>query len=213
MHKIFTIGLLLICTWSCALGQNVIYLTAYHNSDLYKRSEKTIINFNRFSLALGYETNKWHHVLETSYSSDSQPFRHDSRIPEHQDFNKNYLSVGYELNKNLVKNAKYDFKAGIGFQFYKSKSASTVELPYVPITDEYRGAMLHLIPRFRYNVGKRLAIDVNLRLGIFDVHKFQSTIHNPAIPLREQRWVDETATKILPFTYSIRLGLAYLIKG
>ena len=201
--------------WAVKLYQN----TDYHKvtEDYFWSREKRIVtsayqvNFSRLSLALHLSSQrKWEHELALSYSGDVVPIAYKVSNSREESIHTKFYSVQYELLRNLTNSdSKFHFLLGGSILPYWAK------LNHHPLVatrffryDRHIGGSLNLIPYAVFKPTERWLIDLNVRIGLYDLRQYKRRIYNPAIPVKQQ--VDrEIQHTLLPKTYTIRLGIGY----
>lgn len=119
----------------------------------------------------------------------------------------------YEVNTTLLSLSKYvDLNLGVGLNPYR---ATIAYMPTVPIVYERlnrcEGATLNVTPRIVFKLSERFSVDVNIPLNVYTLYKKTDHIKNPNIPPAQQvetEWV----SRFFPDTYTLRVGIMYLIK-
>jgi hypothetical protein len=171
------------------------------------------MSFNRFSLAMMWNSPVWLQEIEVSYSSETAPVSWSPR-PERPGVFTNTLhfaSVQYEIGKHITPRRKIDFVLGAGLTPYWLNFEKEPRIPNAYVaTQLYMGSTVSANAHALYKLSKRLLVDVGLKLGLFDFRFYRQQIHNPAIPIRQQT-NDTYSFDFLPDAYTIRAGLGYRI--
>ncbi|HEY0769159.1 MAG TPA: hypothetical protein VGD31_02420 [Sphingobacteriaceae bacterium] len=227
MKQTLTFALALSCLTSFA--QRQFSIKVYQNTDTYnlivaepwknQTSEtRRVVGFSRFSMALTLEK-EFIHELEL-FLPEFGKAADDLQFPMHRKITKgprfqsqaSAYSFRYELTKSLTRgNSPLGLSLGAGLHPYyvQIDYTPTVSVAY-PSTRSWFGAGIVITPRITYDITKRLYLDLNVPLRVFDYQYNKEHIRNPAIPLRQQvnaflkyRFFDDV--------YTLRFGIAYWI--
>lgn len=228
-QSIITIMLLFIIAMNLSFAQSGFYLKVYQNSDFNKRTENLkndetgkrevndyfLNNYNRISIGIGFQSSSiWYHEMEISYINDFPPIEHSARTP-HDSVSKNrYYSFQYEINKVFISKKRLEFSTGIGLNIYHGKTRFIPKnsTQFLQI-DNYTGSTLNLVPRISYKLTSNLNIELSSKFGILDGHNYNNTVHNPAVPIEQQKQVNKMKWNFFPSAYNLRLGMAYRIEN
>lgn len=212
--------LIFICLSISGYAQTAIKL--YQNLDyeinpqayVYGQSEggsSSDLHVSRTSLALQFgNSKKYFHEVELSYAENAIPIVHEV-FPQtdYYETTNNYFGIQYELNKRLAGSGQFFFSVGGGFLLYHLTSNQEA------VTDDrwnrkqhYTGGLLQVIPRLQYQISKKLFADLNLKLALFDIQRFETYVDAPMLPVRKQTEVS-TETAFFPSSYTVRLGLGF----
>jgi len=173
----------------CSFGQSSVAVKIYQNTDLFKIiynegrnnlvTSSDQVNFNRISLAVDFHTKKrFVHEIEFFIPEISKSLD-DVQYPMNYEFRKDVTfdgegtsySLRYELSKALTDESKrfgFAIGAGINPYYVHLEYIPNVETTYYWSTMLY-GFALNFTPRINYQISRRLNIDLNVPLKIYDL--------------------------------------------
>lgn len=211
-----------------SFGQKKYGIKIYQNTDIFKTqyyesrgrtlTKLNVVNFSRPSLAIDIHTkNSFTHEIELLIPEVSKSVE-NIQYPLNYEFRKDITTKGkassysirYELNKTLTNESnRFSFSAGVGINPYY------VRIEYIPIVEttfymstKLYGFAFNLTPRLKYKLSKRISVDLNIPLKIYDLRGQRNWIRNPLIPIGQQKNNDYRSI-FFETAYTIRLGLMY----
>lgn len=229
MRLFIPVALFTLVLGSTGFSQSTVYLKAFQNTDLMKRTEKLVYQpvgadqetdyslsrFSRISFGVGVVASKlWNHDMEISYSRTLPPIEHVSAI-SHQssDVSRHFFSIQYDLSMRTIMKKNVHFQSGIGITPYIAsedyRSGSSVEFP---ITESNVGSTISTSLRLVYRLSSMFNVELSGRAGALNVNQYTSRIGNPQVPVEEREIANETKWRVLPSIYSFGLGISYKIK-
>jgi hypothetical protein len=117
----------------------------------------------------------------------------------------------YILGIEKLSSVRGKFLLGLGINPYYQRERNT---PYVsssyPSSSSFIGMKSFLIPRFTYRVSKRIFIDANIPICLFDAKLQQETLNNPTLSLQNQKSTVFNYNA-LPGFLSGRIGIGILL--
>jgi hypothetical protein len=229
MKKIpLTIALILSAI--CSFGQQGFAVKIYQNTDLFKvkYTDRTLgtttttdhLNFSRISIAGTLHTrNDFVHELELFIPEINESLD-DIKYPMNYEFRKGDTFEGqattysfrYEFGKAWTSESrKFGFFLGAGINPYYTHIEYTPEneFTYYSSTKVYGGAF-NVIPRVNYKLSRRINIEINVPLKVYDLRWEKNRVDNPAIPIRQQQ-TEDFDDIFFESAYTIRFGLIYLL--
>lgn len=212
-----------------SFSQKKYGIKIYQNTDFFQKSyyesaatitTDDIINFDRFSVAFNVilDNGLMHEmeifIPEISKSSNTIkfPFNYTFRNDNSFKTEVSSYSLRYELNKSILKaSSRFGLSLGLGLNpyFLELESIPKVSNAY-SARKNYFGIALNLTTRMQYQLTRRLIIDLNFPLKIYDLRWEQTKIENPLIPRHHQITKDFEA-KFFEDVYTMRLGIMYVI--
>ena len=172
-------------------------------------------NFNRFTIRFGYDSKRFFHAIEMSYSESFIPLKRKERIST-LDQEINYFSVGYLIGKSFLLNeSNISLRPYFGFCGYFSKShylsdsnefSLGSEWPYYERDD---GLKLNFGLELNYAFGDKVTLSLRPIITLIDYRNYIYYIENPAIPERQQLQEDSDSVLILPSDRSLSVGVVY----
>jgi hypothetical protein len=227
MKHFLLFAFIVISTFSVA--QNKTGLKIYHNTDIfnveYKHRYNTTpqttseqkINFNRFSIAVDIPSRRFIHELEVfipeiSKSVERAQYPFDSQFTLNDAYDDSFYSFAlrYEITKQITKDkSPLSFSVGAGLN-----PGFTVAIydPLAPTvysqTHKTFSVSLNLIPRISYAISKKISLDLNVPLKVYDFRFLFWEVENPNIPYNMQKQ-DETQHVFFEDVYTIRFGIQY----
>jgi hypothetical protein len=228
MKHFLLFGFIVISSFAAA--QNKTGLKIYHNTDIfnveYKHRYNTTppttserkINFNRFSIAVDIPSRRFIHELEIfipeiSKRVERAQFPFDSQFMSYDELDDSFYSFAlrYELIKQISKSkGPLSFSVGAGLN-----PGFTVAIydPLVPSvfsqTHKTFSVSLNLIPRISYAISKKISLELNVPVKVYDFRFLFREVENPQIPYKQQRQ-EETQHVFFEDVYTIRFGIQYL---
>jgi hypothetical protein len=216
-----------------AYSQTSIQVKLYQNSDFFQATYSSYLSssprplvvqhqhFNRVTVAVNLtRKNNWMHELELFIPDVSRPVA-DAQFPTaytFQTYSENRTSrvstyaFRYEMSKVFHSDKRFYYSLGLGVNPYYTKAE------YEPVVDTYYynnyevyGAGLNVIPRVAFKITKKLRADLNVPFKLYDLKREKVYVANPSIAHRHQHSA-ETAHEFFEKTYTLRLGVAYLLK-
>lgn len=230
MQKLLTTTLfLLICT-ICGFSQSRVYVKAYQNTDVFKRTENvpslpfgrpietgySLKRFSRFSVGAGIETNKfWNHELEVSYSRNLPPIEHSSRIPhKSDDVKRHFFALQYDLYSRFEARGNWYFRTGFGISPYISSAEFSPDSPFVfPVTEQNIGATFNSSFTISYSLSALFDVELRHRVSVLNLNQYTSREDNPVLPEEERTINSGIVWDFLPETYTLAVGISYKIAG
>jgi hypothetical protein len=204
------------------LYQNTDFFNvSYQNSDTQETRETDVTNFDRISLAVAFSGNRnLSHEIEFFVPERSRSI-YDVKFPMDYEFRESYrftseistYSFRYELDKSFNPSNRVFFSLGVGINPYYTKSEYEPTMP----NTYYRGVKifgvsLNVVPRINFKITPRFLMEFNIPFKIYDLRDKESEIHNPAIPIRDQVMKDDLKHIFFESTYTLRLGIVYILK-
>ncbi len=115
------------------------------------------------------------------------------------------IRLSYNYLKSI--SSKINVAIGMGVSPYLLKENIS---PSNPLSFDRRhssvGASLDLIPRFQFNMTKKVFFETHLVLSTVRLNRYETQIENPAIPLREQTETD-SSVRYFGGDYQVRFGI------
>ena len=122
----------------------------------------------------------------------------------------NFLAGQYELLYSLNDREKrFRLLLGMALLSYWTKFQLQPTIPNSFYShDRYIGSRINVTPHATFRLTKKLLVDINLKLGAYEIRQYQQFIKNPAIPENLQR-ENKIQHKFFPIAHTLRLGLEY----
>ena len=226
MKKLLSIVLFVVSTSSFA--QTAIKLNAhsqYHSTEtIWKYNTSEIIvsmEENTFSvlpmptISFFNSTGNFHELglSNLKYKVDeTQSIMVDNSIRSGEKVHTFEIALRYDYNFELSKNIK-------ALKPYLGVSASlgySNEINVPKITSAFKSnenklvSSIGIVPRMVWKLNETIFLDLNIPINVFQVEYKSQRIHNPSLPLEQQRnsIVD---VSFLPINYEVRLGIGVLL--
>ncbi len=121
-------------------------------------------------------------------------------------------SVRYEYIVNLYKSKNWKFVPSLGFAFnpYYLQSDTIPgdeQTSSYKSSDKFFGAKFLVTPRLTYYCGKKLFIDLNVPLCVFNPYMESYTTEDPTLPLEERTTNSTSFAGVFPGFFTVRLGI------
>jgi hypothetical protein len=211
-----------------AVAQNKTGLKIYHNTDIFNVEYKHLsyaprttseqkINFNRFSIAVDIPSRRFIHELEVfipeiSKSVERAQFPFDSQFMVSDEYDDSFYSFAlrYEITKQITKDkSPFSFSVGVGLNpgFTVAIYERLTSFIYSS-TDKTFSVSLNLIPRISYAISKKISLDLNVPLKVYDFRFLFREVENPNLPYRMQKQ-EESQHVFFEDVYTVRFGIQY----
>jgi hypothetical protein len=223
---------LLVCLFGISLNafaQNEISFKIYQNTDVFpvtyrhhyldvpSVTHEQKINFTRFSIAVDIPGKKINHELELfipeiSKRVNKAQFPIDANYLANERYDDKFYSVAfrYEVKKQFSKNKPVSFGLGAainpGFTVTMYEPSMNASVFYQ--THKTLNVSLNMIPRVTYVPGKKISIELNVPLKIYDFKFVETEVENPNVPYSAQKQ-ESTDHLFFEDVYTIRLGIGY----
>ncbi len=179
----------------------------------YVEDDKVQISFDRLSFRFGYDSKKFVHQIEVSFSQKTIPLKRRVRV---SDLNQkiSYFSIGYYIGKRIpFKSENLEFRPNVGIVGYRGESAfsSILTSSMVPYLEKYKGFKIDLTLNFNYSLTKKLTTSISPGLSSADFRDFKYELQNPAIPIEQHLRDEDKSVLALPFDLNLSIGILYYL--
>lgn len=196
---------------------NGSYYNRTEHADL--KNEEMQFQLNGLSIALEIKRNKFiSHEFEILpifikvTDSKTYLFNEDLETLTAGSKNTNLGSAfRHQMNHSFLTNKKIDPYIGLSSQLFMDFNKSIPATSNVFERSELDiGVIFSVVPGININLNKRLAVNLNVPMGLWEIKYNKTNLENPAIPPNEQT-NSKLVTEFIPKQLRFRLGISYHI--